>query len=134
MAFSKKKTKSTKKYNFKEGLLRWQVWTSSFAYHLLVLFLNWSIPRQTMQTIDGIVSGKNIISIFPKLLINISLGQNLIFFINLVIFESIFTLMFVLYNRSNKKYYNYLGVFAVGLATSIIFQLYARIVFVNLVR
>lgn len=87
-----------------------------------------------MQTIDGIVLGGNIISIFPKPLINISLGQNLIFFINLVIFESIFTLMFVLYNRSNKKYYNYLGVFAVGLATSIVFQLYARIVFVNLVR
>ncbi len=129
MSTSKKKTKKIKKYNFKESLLRWQVWISSFAYHLLVLILNWSIP-----TLSGLISEKNITSIFLKPLVKISLGQTPIFFINLVIFETIFTLVFVLYNRSNKKYYNYLGVFADGLATSIVFQLYARIVFVNLAR
>jgi ABC-type Fe3+-siderophore transport system permease subunit len=133
--------KKTKNYGFKETLLSFQLWCSAVFYHLFSIYVAYiSLPKSsTLTTIQPSTafepirqSIQNVVQTTKDIIIpkeGKSLNPYIMaLFIQILIFNVFFLLIYYLVNKLNRRYLNPIAIYLVGIITSIVFTLISRFI------
>jgi hypothetical protein len=126
--------KKTKKYGFKETLLSFQLWYSSVLYHIFSIYVAYiSLPKsstsaglQNPGTFEPIKQSiQNVVQTTKDIIIPKE-GKSpepyiVALFVQILIFNVFFLLIYFLVNRLNRRFLNPLAIYLVGIITSIVF-------------
>ena len=137
---SKNPIKKSGKYGFKKTLISFQLWYSSVIYHIFSIYIAYiSLPKSTstiLQNTDSfepIRQGIQNVVLTTKDVIIPKEGKSpqpyiLALFIQILIFNAFFLLIYFLLNRINRRYLNPIAIYIVGIITSIVFTLISVLV------
>jgi hypothetical protein len=113
--------------SFNETLRSWQLWVSSFAYHISAFIINKLIPIQVANKANEIVfidkSSLNIpkIADLSQITVNKPFYINPAIAVNILIFDALFVLIFIIAQKSKSKRYNIYAVIFSIIITNMVF-------------
>ena len=131
----------SKRYGFKETILTFQLWYSSVIYHIFSIYIAYiSLPKGTISdvlqnpgTFEPIrESVQNVVQTTKDIIIPKE-GKSpepyiMAFFIQILIFNVFFLLIYFLLNKLNRRYLNPYAIYLVGIITSIVFTIISKII------
>ena len=129
--------KKKKALNFNETLKSWQVWVSSLVYHFVALILNSLMPKPIVNEANKIIFLDSAKYNIPKIADLSQIGANKPFhlnpavIVNILIFDALFVLIFIIAKKSKLKHYNIFAVGVTAIITNILLILFIRSLEVN---
>ncbi|OGM13578.1 hypothetical protein A3A76_03350 [Candidatus Woesebacteria bacterium RIFCSPLOWO2_01_FULL_39_23] len=120
------------KFNFKDTLLNFQLWAFATAYQLFGLYAAiLSLPSKS-AVVSPIQSITSQIVTNTKNVVLPTGGRpvkpiQLALFLQIIIFNIFFVLIYYLINKTNKKIYNPYAILCVGVIISLVFVVISRV-------